>query len=713
MSRVLLITDDPAQASALSVILRSSRYGSFKVTWVRTLSSALQQADLAGIAVVVVNLILPDSNGIATYDRLTAIIPHTPIVTITASEDEDLALEAIRRGARATLTQNDFSRSMITQTLRNIIQRNVVELAYYKEKARAGIVLNSIGDGVISTDLEGRIDYLNIAAEELTGWPREEANGHLIDDVMRIINGKSRLPQPCPINLVLQGEEKVGMKPDSILVRRDMTEVPIEDSVSPVNDWSGLMTGAVMVFHDVGAAQAMNQKMTYLAQYDFLTDLPNRMLLNDRIAQSIKIAERHNSMIALLFLDLDGFKHINDSLGHESGDRFLQSVARRLTDAVRKSDTVSRRGGDEFLILLNDIKEPANAAAIADKVIASLKLPHSIRGVEAFVTVSVGISLCPTDGHDPEKLIKSADTAMYYAKANGGDNYQFFGKEMNTRAVERHFIEGHLRQALDAQEFVLHYQPLVNLQSGRITGAEALLRWNSADRGLVFPPDFITVAEDSGLIVPIGRWVLLEACTQGRRWLHAGLPPVSIAVNISAVEFRRRDFLEGVRSIIEGTGFDPGFLQLEITESALMQDAKAGAAILRELKKLGVQIALDDFGTGYSSLSYLKQFPIDILKIDKSFVQDIDGGNDDGIIVSAVIAMGNSLKKRVVAEGIENAAQLGFLHGLSCEEGQGYLFSRPVTSDALAHLLANGLPLRPADPAMPHSEMAMVDGGLA
>ena len=711
MSRVLLITDDPAQASALQIILRASRHGSFKVTWVRTLTSALQQADPSGIDVVMVNLTLRDSVGIATYDRLVSVVPHVPIVTITANEDEDLALQAIRRGARATLTQNDFSRSMIPQTLRNIIQRNVVESAYYKEKARAAIVLNSIGDAVISTDLEGRVDYLNTAAEELTGWLRDEANGHPIDEVLQIVNSITRLPQASPISLVLQNDESMSLKPNSILVRRDMSEVPIEDSAAPIHDWSGRIAGAVMVFHDVGAAQAMTQKMTYLAQYDFLTDLPNRVLLNDRIAQAIKIAERRNSMIALLFLDLDGFKHINDSLGHESGDRFLQSVARRLTDAVRKSDTVSRRGGDEFLILLNDIKGPENAAAVAEKVIASLKLPHSIRGTEAYVTVSVGISICPTDGHDPEKLIKSADTAMYYAKANGGDNYQFFGKEMNTRAVERHFIEGHLRQALEAREFVLHYQPLVNLQSGRITGAEALLRWNSAERGLVFPPDFITVAEDSGLIVPIGQWVLLEACTQAKRWLNAGLPPVSIAVNISAVEFRRRDFLEGIQSIIEGTGFDPGFLQLEITESALMQDAKAGAAILRELKKFGVQIALDDFGTGYSSLSYLKQFPIDILKIDKSCVQDIDGGNDDGIIVSAVIGMGNSLKKRVVAEGIENAAQLDFLHGLSCEEGQGYLFSRPVPPDALASMLANGLPARPAELRAPHKELVMIGGG--
>ncbi|WP_239479389.1 GGDEF/EAL domain-containing response regulator [Lichenicola cladoniae] len=691
MSRVLLITDNPEQASLLHNILRVSKYGPFKLCWLRTLKDALNQPDPGVTDVIVVDLTLEDSVGIVTYERLVAVFPHVPIIIISANEDEDLALQALSRGARATLTQADFSGSVIPQTLRSIIQRSAFEKAYYKEKARAAIILNSMGDAVISADLEGRIDYLNTAGEYLTGWLREEANGHPIDDVLHIINSTTRRCELSPMLRVLQNNEEMGLQPDSVLVRRDGTEVPIEDSVSPIHDWTGQIAGVVMVFHDVGAARAMTQKMVYLARYDFLTDLPNRVVLNDRIAQAIRSAERRRSLLAVLFLDLDGFKHVNDSLGHECGDRLLQSVARRLTDVVRKSDTVSRRGGDEFIVLLNDIKGPENAAAIAKKIIASLKLSHPVGGTEAYVTASVGISICPTDANDPETLIKSADTAMYYAKAHSGDNYQFFDKDMNTRAVERHFIESHLRQALEAQEFVLHYQPLVNLRSGLITGAEALLRWNSSERGLVFPPDFIAVAEDSGLIVPIGRWVFLEACTQARRWLNAGLQQISIAINISTVEFRRRDFLAGVRSIIEGTGVDPKFLQLEITESALMQDSKAGASILRELKALGLQIALDDFGTGYSSLSYLKQFPIDILKIDKSFVQDINGGNEDGIIVSAVIGMGNSLKKRVIAEGVENVAQLDFLNALQCEEGQGYLFSRPVPADAFAALLSDGI----------------------
>ncbi|WP_419729948.1 putative bifunctional diguanylate cyclase/phosphodiesterase [Lichenicola sp.] len=697
VNRVLLITDDATHARTIQDALGASRHGPFDVTWVMTLVAGIELLVPAGADAIMVSLSLPDSGGLSSLDRLIGIAPNMPIVAISAVVDEDLEAETIRRGGRACLAPSDLSTGLVAQLLYDIIRQRSLDHLHQTEMARAAIVLNAIGDAVISTDMQGHIDYMNAAAEGLTGWLREDAEGQPIDQVMQIVNGTTRRREESPIGMVLRSGKPADLAPDAFLIRRDGTEIPIEDSVSPINDWSGQIVGAVLVFHDVGAAQAMARKMTYLAQYDFLTDLPNRVLLNDRIAQAIKTSQRNNATIAVMFLDLDGFKHINDSLGHESGDRFLQSVARRLTDAVRKSDTVSRRGGDEFLILLSEIKDAENAAAIAEKIIASLKLPHMIRGTEAYVTVSIGISICPTDGSDPEKLIKSADTAMYYAKAAGGDRYQFFGAEMNVRAVERHFIEGHLRQALDRGEFVLHYQPIVNLHSGRITGAEALLRWKSSERGLVFPPDFIAIAEDSGLIVPIGQWVLREACTQARRWCNAGLPRMSIAVNISAVEFRRRDFLDGVRSIVQGTGIDPHLLQFEITESVLMQDVRAGAAILADLKSLGLRIALDDFGTGYSSLSYLNQFPIDILKIDKSFVQDIDAGSENGIIASAVIGMGNSLRKGIVAEGVENISQLDFLNGLHCAEGQGFLFSHPVPAEAFAGLLANGLPERIAE----------------
>jgi diguanylate cyclase (GGDEF)-like protein len=477
-----------------------------------------------------------------------------------------------------------------------------------------------------------------------------------------------------------------------VLIRRDGHEVAIEDSASPIHDWDGKLTGAVIVFHDVSAAQALSMKMAHLAQHDFLTNLPNRVLLNDRIAQAITLAKRGGTQLAVLFLDLDNFKHINDSLGHETGDKLLQSVTQRLSACVRNSDTVSRQGGDEFVILLAGGKYGEDAALTADKILAELTMPHSVGKYELHITTSIGISVYPEDGQDAETLIKNADTAMYHAKEKGRNNYQFFRSAMNIRAVERQFIEANLRLAVEKQEFVLHYQPKINLDTGMITGAEALLRWMHAEWGMVLPERFVPIAEDCGLIVPIGRWVLREACTQAKQWMDAGLAPVSISVNISALEFRQKNFFEGVRDILNDTGLEAHCLQLEITESVLMRDAESSTAILQQLKNMGVQLAVDDFGTGYSSLSYLQQFPIDVLKIDQSFVNDIASATGNGIIVSAVIGMGNSLRLRVVAEGVENQVQLAFLKARHCEEGQGYIFSRPLVADQFAELLATGMP---------------------
>lgn len=438
--------------------------------------------------------------------------------------------------------------------------------------------------------------------------------------------------------------------------------------------------------------QQANEKISHLSQHDFLTGLPNRVLLNDRIAQAIGLAIRHGTHLAVLFMDLDHFKHINDSLGHETGDKLLQSVARVLTACLRGSDTVCRLGGDEFVILMTEDSFADTAALTADKILAALTAAHFIAGQELHVTTSIGISIYPADGEDAETLLKNADTAMYQAKKAGRNNYLFFESDMNVRAVERQVIESHLRHALARHEFVLHYQPKVNLATGKITGAEALLRWMHPEWGMVLPERFVSIAEDSGLIVPIGRWVLREACAQTRRWDDAGLAPASIAVNISALEFRRDDFVEGVRAILTETGLAPHCLQLEITESVLMRDVESSTAILYQIKAMGVQLAVDDFGTGYSSLSYLNRFPIDVLKIDGSFVQDIGSAGGNGIIVSAVIAMGASLKQRVIAEGVEQRSQQDFLQAQHCEEGQGYFFSQPLATEQYAALLAAGIP---------------------
>ena len=560
---------------------------------------------------------------------------------------------------------------------------------FYKEKIRAEIALNSISDAVFCTDIHGNIDYLNIAAEKITGWSRVEANGCPSHQIFNIINGTTRQAAPNPVSLVLESNKPNGLAADTVLIKRDGSEVAIEDSASPIHDWEGQLKGVVVVFHDVSEAKAMSMKMAHLAQHDFLTNLPNRVLLNDRIAQAITAADRHHTQVALLFIDLDNFKNINDSLGHAIGDKLLQSVSLRLSSCVRHADTVSRQGGDEFIVLLGENKNGRDAVLTAEKILEELTSAHTVENSQLHISASIGISIYPNDGLDAETLIKNADTAMYEAKQKGRNNYQFFKNAMNIRAVQRLNIEADLRIALEKQQFVLHYQPKINLITKQIIGVEALLRWQHDEWGEVLPANFIAIAEESGLIVPVGRWVLREACYQAKKWIDTGLPAITVAVNISAKEFLQKDFVEGVLAVLTEAQLPADCLELEITETVLMHEAKNSITILQALKKMGIKIAVDDFGTGYSSLSYLQQFPIDVLKIDQSFVQHIESSLDEGIIVSAIISMGNSLKLKVIAEGIENEMQLDFLKNRQCQEGQGYFFSPALSAEQFALLLSN------------------------
>ncbi|MDP2369464.1 putative bifunctional diguanylate cyclase/phosphodiesterase [Rhodoferax sp.] len=438
--------------------------------------------------------------------------------------------------------------------------------------------------------------------------------------------------------------------------------------------------------------QSAKARLDHLAHHDVLTDLPNRMLLQDRLGQAIEAARRQGRQLAVMFLDLDRFKHINDALGHAVGDQLLQSVAQRLVHAVRHSDTVSRQGGDEFLLLLPVIEQAQDAALSAQKLLAALALAHHVDGHDLHIGVSIGISIYPDDGHDAQTLIKRADTAMYHAKENGRNTYKFFEPDMTARAVQRQAFEVGLRRALERQEFVLHYQPKVNLLSGRIVGVEALIRWQHPELGLLLPSHFVAIAEDCGLILPMGRWVLREACQQARAWLHAGLPPITVAINTSALEFSDKGFLDNVRATLEQTNMEPSYLELELTESVLMRDAESSGNLLQAIADLGVRLSIDDFGTGYSSLSYLSRFPINALKIDQSFVQQVSTNADYATIVSAVITMGQSLRQRIIAEGVETPEQLAFLRDRNCDEAQGYYFGRPVTAATLASLLETGVP---------------------
>jgi diguanylate cyclase (GGDEF)-like protein/PAS domain S-box-containing protein len=691
ITQVLLVEDNLGDARLMHEMLKEP--GSLKTELKHC--SCIGDAELHLLRnvpdVIFLDLGLPDATGLDAVQRVRGAAPRAPVVVLTGLDDELVAAQALQAGAQDFLIKGQIDSRGLLRALRYAIERKIMEEALFVEKELAQVTLNSIGDAVICTDISGNITFLNLVAEKMTGWSREEAGGRPMAEVFRILDAKSRETTPNPMEIAVGQNQTVHLPSNCILLRRDGFEIPIEDSIAPIHDREGKATGAVVVFRDVSAARAMAQQITHSAEHDFLTGLPNRMLVNDRVSQAIALASRHEKRVGVLFLDLDGFKHINDSLGHPTGDKLLQSIAKRLVDCVRGSDTVSRQGGDEFVVLLSEMEQSEDAALTARRMLQAVAEAHSIDQHDLHVTTSIGVSVYPDDGFDAETLIKNADTAMYQAKENGRQSYQFFKPAMNVRAVERQSIEESLRRALERNEFALHYQPKVNLKTREITGAEALIRWTHPTRGLVPPAQFIPIAEDCGLILPIGNWVLREACKQARTWLDAGLPLATMAVNISAMEFRDENFLGGVFAVLKETRLDPKSLELELTESVLMKHAESTASVLQTLRARGVQVAVDDFGTGYSSLSYLRKFSIDALKIDQSFVRQITTAPDETSIVTAVISMGQSLKLRVVAEGVETQEELAFLQAHQCEEAQGYYFSRPVDALQFSRLLRVGI----------------------
>ena len=456
---------------------------------------------------------------------------------------------------------------------------------------------------------------------------------------------------------------------------------------APLVDAKDRHRGRIWYFRDITDHKIAQERVQHLAYYDALTGLPNRTLLKDRLAKALAAARRRKDKVALLFVDLDRFKFINDSLGHNLGDVLLQEVAERLKRWAREQDTVARLGGDEFLIVLNDVKNIPDVAIAAERLMDAMAHKFVVQGHSLDVSCSLGISIYPEHGADSETLIKHADAAMYSAKDDGRNNFRFFTDEMNAEVVERLNLEHGLRQALNKKELFLVYQPQMDIASGRITGLEALLRWQHPELGLVPPDKFIPIAENSGLIGAIGEWVLRAACSQARRWQDEGLPAVTVAVNVSAVQFRQANFCEIIKGVLCQTGLAPQYLELELTESLLLSGAEATLTVLRELEAMGLKLAIDDFGTGYSSLSYLKHFPVGKLKIDRSFIRDVGANPDDMAITSAIIGMAKSLNLKVIAEGVENETQLSFLRAHQCDEIQGYYFSKPLTLDKISEKL--------------------------
>jgi diguanylate cyclase (GGDEF)-like protein/PAS domain S-box-containing protein len=690
---VLLIGDEAGEAAEILKELCSATEERISIEQVSEFSNGIDRLRNGGVGAVVLDLTFPDSGGLEAFDKVFEAASPVPILVLCGAEAEKTAREAVKRGAQDYLIKSPSDGYRLKRAVRTMLESRAAETMLLENDV-ANMTLDSIGEAVLRTDLQGNITYLNRIAEEMTRWSREEARGRPVADVLRLIDGASRAPVGNALEVATQeGETSSSMVSctNSILVRRDGSEVGIESTTTLIQEVGKSATGTIVAFRDVSAARAKSLEMSHLAQHDVLTDLPNRVLFNDRLTQAIALAERQGKQLAVMFVDLDHFKKINDSLGHDVGDKLLRSVAGRLNACVRRSDTIGRLGGDEFVVLLSQIEHAEDAAINARRTLRALTAPHIIDSKSLDINVSIGVSTYPSDGQDAESLMNRADNAMYEAKQRGRNNYQFFRHEMHAQLAERQSLEADLRCALGRNEFVLHFQPILNLQTGQITGVEALIRWLHPQRGLVFPEQFVPLAEECGLILAIGQWVLVEACKQARAWLDAGLGVVPVSVNVSAAEFSAKDFLSGVRAVLIATGVEPQNLKLELTESVLMRDAESAVVTLVKLKAMGVQVAIDDFGTGYSSFAYLRRFPVDALKLHQSFVREITTDPRDAAIVSAMINIGTSLKQRIIAEGVETSAQLDFLRLHGCGEGQGYYFSRPVVAERVASLFKAGI----------------------
>lgn len=536
-------------------------------------------------------------------------------------------------------------------------------------KQSAAMTASMDGIGI----LDGRLDftYANDSLAKLYGYPGPEAMiGRNLCDLYEPHEQVRLVTSILP--LVQQDGRWRG---EATGLRADHVNFPQEMSLTAISN-----DGIVCVVRDITERTYAEEQIKHLAYHDALTNLPNRLLFKDRLSVALSHAHREGASLAVLFLDLDRFKVINDSLGHNIGDQLLQAVAARLQACVRDSDTVARLGGDEFTILLPRLLRSQDVAPVANKIIEAVRYPFHIEGREFFITTSIGISVYPEDGSDAETLIKNADTAMYQAKELGRDNYQLFNAFVNAKALQRIALEHGLRKALANEELEVHYQPIFDLRTNRITGMEALLRWDHAQMGSIPPATFIPIAEATGAMAPIGSWALRQACRQAKEWHDAGHRTLSLAVNLSVTQLQQADLVEIVRSVLEETGLPPRLLELEITESSAMHSPETSIRVLYELKKLGIRISLDDFGTGHSSLSYLKRFPVDTLKIDQSFVQDTTSDPDAAAIVTAIIAMAHSLRLKVIAEGVEFTEQANFLRRHACDQMQGYLVTPPVNA---------------------------------
>ena len=672
---VLLVGPEPAAAAAVRAALAAHARGPCRIEQVDTLSRAHDSLVIGAADVMLVNPALPHSGGDA-LEQAKLAAPDALILPLDESQTTDENwLPAILRYISRRKSADSILR--------------VAEEALFEEKERAQVTLNSIGDAVLVTDTGGHVTYLNRMAEYMTGWSTGEALGQPLSTVFNIVDGETGETAPNPAVSAMNEDRTVGLIANCILLQRNGKGVGIEDSAAPIHDRDGAVTGAVIIFRDVSQSLTETRKMAYLAQHDPLTGLPNRALLTERLRQAISLARRHHTQVALLFLDLDHFKQINDSLGHAVGDQALCAIANRLSACVRSTDTVCRLGGDEFVILLGDIDSPDDAAHIAEKARATITTPLRVSGHTLEVSASVGISIHPEHGADAEAIIRHADTAMYHAKANGRDGYGFFQVGMNRRTAVQRSLGTDSAITPDTATLGLRYLPQFNLASGRIVGVEALLRWADRERGVMTPDACLPGGEREKLSLAVGQWIVSEVCRQSLAWEASGLPPLPISFNVSAVQFRDAAFVDCVRDAIRTSGVEAHRIILEVSETVLVQDAGSAGATLTELSDIGVQLAIDHFGTGNLGLLHLKGFPIQVLKIDRSCVRGLGTAADATVTVNMALALGKCLGHRVIACGVETAEQVRFLQARACDAAQGLYLHHPLGPEDLALLLAS------------------------
>lgn len=682
---ILLVDDDEDDYILTRELLAEIKGGvGYEVRWAATYADALSEMRRRAYDIHLIDYRLSGHDGLELICEARRGGCHTPMVLLTGQGDKEIDVEAMKAGAADYLVKGELDAPTLERSIRYAVERGRSEAALLKSEARFRSVVQHSSDVIMILDADSVIRYVSPSVERIFGYPGDELTGVKLTDtahpedaalVAAFLRGVSQNP-----DVTAPAEWRVK-HPDGAFSHAESIGTNLLDDPN--------VGGVVITTRSINERKALEAQLTHQAFHDPLTKLANRTLFRNHVERALLLARRHRRPLAVLFLDLDNFKTINDSLGHAAGDCLLTAVAERLRSCVRQSDTTARIGGDEFAVLLEDGPQPYDAVTISGRIIDEMSRPFTLENREVMAGISVGIAVSESGAENADELLRNADVAMYGAKGGGKGRYQLFENEMHTLLLARMEMEADLRRAIRQEEFVLQYQPIITLETLRITGVEALVRWNHPERGLIGPQRFIPLAEETGLIVPLGKWVLAEACRQARSWQaqQTGGRPLMITVNLSGHQLQQPELINDIAEVLCCSGLEPDSLVLEITESMMMQDTEATLAKLLKLKSFGVRLAIDDFGTGYSSLSYLQRLPVDTLKIDKSFVDKVGKGLEDSAVARAIITLGDTLNLRTVAEGIERPEQLKALQALGCEMGQGYYFAAPLGKHDIDALL--------------------------